>query len=138
MKKFLLLSAAAFGTATLLSYTFKTPEPKPLTAECYISCFNAAARDLIQSDAARPGFAALHPYPKQFTLENPIGTIQSFKTPDGIDAQGYVIKAKKKALKNIGNGYNTKLTETNVRQIKSLLAKGKTLKEIALKYKGHL
>lgn len=45
-----------------------------------------------------------------------------------------VIKARKKALKNIGTGYIIKLTDTKVRAIKALLKKGKTLKEIAVKY----
>ncbi len=54
-------------------------------------------------------------------------TKHSFKNPA-------VIKAKKNMLKNIGSGYNTKLTEANVRQIKKLLKKEKTLKEIAIKY----
>ena len=47
-----------------------------------------------------------------------------------------VIKAKKQMRKNISKGgYNTKLTETNVREIKLLLSKGKTLKELAVKFK---
>jgi hypothetical protein len=46
-----------------------------------------------------------------------------------------VILAKKNMLKNIGSGYNTKLTEAKVKQIKSFLKKGKTLKELAVKYK---
>lgn len=45
-----------------------------------------------------------------------------------------VIKAKKQMLKNIAGRYNTKLSEAKVRQIKSLLQKGKTLKEIAIKF----
>ena len=55
-------------------------------------------------------------------------TKHSFKNPA-------VIKAKKQMLKNIGSGYNTKLNEAKVKQIKELLKKGKTLKEIAVKYK---
>ena len=55
-------------------------------------------------------------------------TKHSFKNPA-------VIKAKKQMLKNIGNGYNTKLTETKVKQIKFLLQKGKTLKELAVRFK---
>ncbi len=99
MKKTLLLSVAALLTAGLLSYTFKKPEPKPLTNDCYVACFNAEARTLIQADADQPGFAALHPYPIRFTLENPLGSTISYKSPDGINAQGYFIKAKKKSNK---------------------------------------
>jgi len=99
MKKTILLFASAFATAALLSYSFKRPEPKTSTAECYVACFNAEARTLIQADADQPGFAALHPYPIRFTLENPMGVTVSYKSFDGINAQGYFIKAKKKTNK---------------------------------------
>ncbi len=46
-----------------------------------------------------------------------------------------VIKAKKDRLKNIGDGYNTKLNEVKVKQIRASLKQGKTLKELAIKYK---
>jgi len=46
-----------------------------------------------------------------------------------------VIRAKKLTRLNIGSGYNTKLTEAKVKQIKTLLAKGKTLKDLAVKFK---
>ena len=99
MKKTFLLFAAAFGSAALLSYTFKRPEPKPLTADCYIACFNAETKYLIEADATKPGFAALHPLPIQYKLENPLGTTISFNSPDGINAQAYFIKSKKKTNK---------------------------------------
>jgi hypothetical protein len=54
-------------------------------------------------------------------------TKHSFNNPS-------VKKAKKKRLENIGTAYNTKLTATKVIQVKNLLKKGKTLKEIAAKY----
>ena len=99
MKKLLLLSTAAFITASLLSYSFKQPEPKLLTPECYISCFNNETREMIQADATKPGFAALHPVPKTFVLENPLGSTIQFPSTDGKDAQGYFIPAKKKSNK---------------------------------------
>ena len=46
-----------------------------------------------------------------------------------------VKRAKKMRLENIGNGTNTKLTVANIKIIRLLLAKGKTLKELALKFK---
>ncbi len=51
-------------------------------------------------------------------------------------AQGspFVKKARKRAAET-GIGGNTKLTIEKVKEIKKLLAKGKTLKEIAAKYK---
>lgn len=99
MKKLLLLSAAAFATALLVGYTFKTPEPKFLSEACVISCFNAETREMIQMDAAMPGFTELHENPKYFRLENPIGERVSFPAADGVDAQGYFIKSKKKSKK---------------------------------------
>jgi carboxymethylenebutenolidase len=99
MKNLLLLSAAAFLTAIVLGYTFKTPEPKFLSPACAISCFNAETREMIQQDAAKPGFAQLHENPKYFKLENALGKPVSFKSPDGMDAQGYFIPAKKKSNK---------------------------------------
>jgi len=99
MKKILLLSATAFIVAALLSYTFKTPESQPLSVACNISCFNAETRDLIQADAAKPGFAAFHENPKYFKYENAKGETISFSSPDGVNAQGYFIKSKKKSKK---------------------------------------
>ena len=46
-----------------------------------------------------------------------------------------VIKAKKDRLKNIGDGYNTKLNEVKVKQIRAFLKQGKTLKALAARYK---
>jgi HNH endonuclease/NUMOD4 motif len=47
-----------------------------------------------------------------------------------------VIKAKEDMRKNISKGgYNTKLTEAKVKYIKKSLAKGKTLKELGIKFK---
>jgi len=99
MKKLLLLSAAAFFMAALLSYTFKSPKPKILSEECVISCFNAETKEMIELDATRPGFAMLHESPRYFKLENPIGKTISYKTADGKDAQGYLITSKKKSRK---------------------------------------
>jgi len=45
-----------------------------------------------------------------------------------------VIKAKEMMRKNISSGFNTKLTEAKVKQIKAQLKKGKTLKELSDKY----
>jgi carboxymethylenebutenolidase len=99
MKKILVLSAAAFITASLLSYTLKKPAPQVLSQECVISCFNAETREMIQADAAKPGFAAWHENPKPFVLDNPKGEAVSFTSPDGVNAQGYFIKSKKKSKK---------------------------------------
>ena len=95
MKQYLILIFAAFATALLLSNTFKKEEVKALTPECYISCFNIETREMIQLDASKPGFAALHEIPKQFILENPVGEMISFDSPDGKNASAYFIKSVK-------------------------------------------
>jgi len=99
MKKLFLLSAAAFVCAGLLSYTLKTPEPKFLSKDCYVSCYTKEVRELISLDAANPSFAKLHENPKYFKLQNPLGTNITFKASEGADAKGYFIKSKKKSNK---------------------------------------
>lgn len=97
MKKLLTLIVAAFGTAALLSYTFKPAEPEFLSREAYIACYHQT-KDQIQLDAAKPGFAALHMVPAYYKLENQTGSTVTFKAEGG-DAQGYFIKSKKKSNK---------------------------------------
>lgn len=99
MKKIILLVVAAFATALLLSYTFRSPKPSYQSKECIVSCYNAQTEYLIAMDAAKPGFAQLHQNPKPFKLENPIGKTISFTTADGTNALGYFIPAKKKSNK---------------------------------------
>lgn len=99
MKQFVILTIAAFFTASLLSFSFKKTEAKPLTPECYISCFNIETRDMIELDALKPGFAALHPIPSKFTLENPLGENVQFASTDGKNASGYFLKSSKKTNK---------------------------------------
>ncbi|MFC4231119.1 dienelactone hydrolase family protein [Parasediminibacterium paludis] len=97
MKKLLTLTVAAFATAALLSYTFKPSEPAFLSREGYIACYHQT-KDQIELDAANPNFAALHMAPAYYKLENPTGTMISFKAEGG-DAKGYFIKSKKKTNK---------------------------------------
>lgn len=97
MKKLLTLVVAAFTTAALLSYTFRPSEPAFLSREGYIACYHQT-KDQIQLDAAKPGFAALHMAPAYYKLENPTGTMVSFKAEGG-DAKGYFIKSKTKSNK---------------------------------------
>ncbi len=97
MKKIALITFAAFVSAALFSYTFKKDAPKPLTPECYISCFNIETKEMIQLDALKPGFAMLHPKPKDFKLEAPLGNNIQFTATDGTKVNGYFIKSKKKS-----------------------------------------
>jgi carboxymethylenebutenolidase len=50
-------------------------------------------------DAADPNFVKLHANPVYYKLENPTGSIISFKAAEGADAKGYFIKSKKKSNK---------------------------------------
>ena len=99
MKKILLLTTAALITAALLSYTIKSPVFMQPTADCAISCYTTETRDMIQSDANKPGFAVLHPSPLKFKLINPLGVALTFKAADGTEAKGYFIKSAKKSNK---------------------------------------
>ena len=99
MKQLLFLSIAALAAALMLSFSFKKAAPETLSPECYISCFNLSTSDIIQMDAVKPGFAALHENPKSFKLENPLGEMISMTAADGINASGYFLKSKKKSNK---------------------------------------
>lgn len=89
----------ALATAFLLSNTFKKEAPKPLTPECYMSCFNKETREMIALDALKPGFKELHPNPKNFTLSDAKGSMIEFKAADETTCKAYFIKSKKKSTK---------------------------------------
>ncbi len=99
MKNIFVLIITAFATAFLLSYTFRKPDLKTLTPECYISCFNIETREMIQLDATKPGFAMLHANPNYFKLETPQGENVEFPAADGLNAKGYFLKSNKKSNK---------------------------------------
>lgn len=94
MKKLMFVVGGALLTAILLSATFKQKEPYPLTPECYISCFNAETRQLIELDASKPGFEKLHPNPIILKDFKAMGKTIQYATADGKMASGYFIKAK--------------------------------------------
>ena len=98
MKKVLFITAAAFATASLLSYTLKPKAPAFLSQEEYMACYHQT-KDQIQLDAANPNFASLHMKPVYYKLSNQTGKMVTFKTEEGIDAQGYFIKSKKRSKK---------------------------------------
>ena len=98
MKKVLFIAFAAFATALLLSYTLKPKEPAFLSPESNIACYHQT-KDQIELDAADPNFVKLHMAPMYYKLDNPTGSMVSFKTTGGADARGYFIKSKKKSNK---------------------------------------
>jgi carboxymethylenebutenolidase len=97
MKTLLSMAVSSFLFAGLLSMAFKPHVAKPLTAECYNSCFQGDIRDYAKAEAATPEFAMLHEEPLDYELQDAKGSMTSFKTPDGTDAMAYQIKAKKKS-----------------------------------------
>lgn len=99
MKKILLLSLAALGTAAMLGHRYKTPEPSLLSPECYVSCFNGDIREQFRQEAGTMAFAAMHETPRYYQLENPTGKNIHFTAADGSTAMGYEIKSKTKSDK---------------------------------------
>ncbi|MBC7652603.1 MAG: dienelactone hydrolase family protein [Deinococcales bacterium] len=97
MKKVFFLVVAAFATASLLSYTLKPKAPAFLSQEEYMACYHQT-KDQIQLDAANPNFGSLHMAPLYYKLKNATGKMVAFKA-DGGDAQGYLIKSRKKSKK---------------------------------------
>lgn len=95
MKKLIFLTITAFCSATLLSYKMSSPNPKPLSPECYVACFNHAM-EAFQADASSTEFASWHLNPIPFTLQNPTGKTIEFTTEDGKNASGYFIPSKQK------------------------------------------
>ncbi len=96
MKKILLIVFAAFSTAAFLANTYKSSATKLLSPECYESCFSGDVREQFRAEALTSQFASMHENPIAFKLENQTGSTISFKSPDGREAQGYLIKSKKK------------------------------------------
>lgn len=99
MKKILIISFAALLTAAMLSYTTKNKLSDVTSTESYIACYVTNSTNDIQADALKPGFAALHPNPNPFVLEDAKGEMISFEASDGLAAGGYLIKSKKKSNK---------------------------------------
>ena len=100
MKKITLSLAVITIAYFLLSYTLKPNIIKAPEVNDIVSCYYVEpTNEKIQSDAGKSGFAAMHPIPTPFVLANPKGKTISFKSADGIDAQGYFIKSKRKSKK---------------------------------------
>lgn len=96
MKTLLFLVVGSFLTAGLLSNSFKKPEPKFLSPECYIRCYETDVRTQFKEEAATTAFAMMHENPLPFILADETGKTISFKSPDGKDGMAYEISSKKK------------------------------------------
>lgn len=97
MRKFLLLSLAAFCIAALISYNYKQPAPpEPLSPECYVSCYNHVM-EAFKAEANTDMFASWHPNARKYQLVADEGATILFDAPDGQQAQGWFLKSKKKS-----------------------------------------
>lgn len=150
MKKLILIVFAALVTVLLNAYTTKKESIKPLTPECYISCFSKDTRDLIAEDALKPGFKNLHLLPKPFSLENPKGKNIEYAAPDGTTCKGYFIKSKTKSdkwllviqewwglndyIKNEADKYSNEFNNINVLAIDMYDGKVATTRDSAMAY----
>ena len=77
---------------------FQKPNPNPSSSTAMPMCHTVPPPDGMAAFALDPEFQALHPAPLPLNYEGK-GQSITFKTPDGVDAKGYVIKAKKKSKK---------------------------------------
>jgi carboxymethylenebutenolidase len=91
-----LLLTTSIAITSLISYLFapvETKTEKPITL-----CYTASSDDSMASFATDPAFVALHPAPLPLQYDA-MGEKVTFKAPDGTDATGYLVKAKKKSDK---------------------------------------
>jgi len=146
----MIIAVAAFGTAALLSSQFKHREPAFLSKDYQIHCGTHETREMIQLDAAKPGFAQLHHNPIAYQLKNPIGNTIQFTTPDGTTASGYYLPAKKKSnrwllviqewwglndhIKREAEAYYRELGNVNVLALDMYDGKIATTRDSAMKY----
>lgn len=82
--------------ASLISYVFAPAELKKDKA--ITMCYSLPASDGMAAFATDPAFIALHPAPLSLQYDGQ-GEKVTFKTADGTDASGYLVKAKKKSDK---------------------------------------
>lgn len=77
---------------------FKKPNTNNVPSSAMPMCHSVPLPDDMAAFALDPEFQALHPSPLPLNYEAQ-GQMITFKTPDGVDAKGYVVKAKKKSKK---------------------------------------
>ena len=94
------------------------------------------AKYFLPNPAGKQKFVLHHDYDKENNHYKNLKWATQEEITEHAKKNPAVIKAKKEMRKNISEGgYNTKLTEAKVKYIKNALAKGKTLKELAVKFK---
>ena len=88
----------SFKIAFLFLMTFFFPKQENRLDAGMTICHSEPEIEGMKQFALDPAFQALHPSPLPLDYSGK-GTMISFKTSDGIDAKGYLIKAKKKSNK---------------------------------------
>ena len=88
--------ALNIGLISFLSYWLVPTELK--REKTITMCYALPAADGMAAFATDPSFVALHPAPLPLQYEGK-GEKVTFKTPDGADASGYLVKAKNKSDK---------------------------------------
>lgn len=94
IKSIVTLQALLMSILMLFSVN-KTEEAKPASkiTICHTVPESVPEKDGMKQFALDPAFQALHPAPLPLNYDA-VGQDISFKTPDGVDAKGYFIKAK--------------------------------------------
>ena len=78
---------------------FKKPNnTAPVPISSMVMCHTVPPAEGMAAFALDPAFQALHPSPRSLVYEGK-GQSVTFKTADGVDAKGYLVKAKKKSKK---------------------------------------
>ena len=92
------LTISFFAILISLFGSFQKPNPNRTASSAMPMCHTESQPYGMSAFALDPEFQALHPAPLTLNYDGK-GQSVTFKTPDGVDAKGYLIKAKKKSNK---------------------------------------
>jgi carboxymethylenebutenolidase len=92
------LTITFFAVLISLFGNFQKPNPNTVASTAMPMCHTVPEPEGMAAFALDPEFQALHPAPLPLNYDGK-GERITFKTPDGVDAKGYLVKAKKKSKK---------------------------------------
>ena len=92
------LTISFFAILISLFGSFQKPNPNRTASSAMPMCHTESQPYGMSAFALDPEFQALHPAPLTLNYDGK-GQSVTFKTPDGVDAKGYLVKAKKKSNK---------------------------------------
>ena len=96
MKKAFLATALLFMASVWIGWNWKMIRIPVMSKEGMIECLNMETLDAYEAEASSPSFARMHPSPKKTGSEQLMGKMIKIKVADGMDANGYFIRSKKK------------------------------------------